>query len=132
MNLHLSRRWQQRWVIALLGGLLVLSGWLGTGSTHAQQLPSGGGGKNVVVVNNYQNGGTQIQGHVHLNRIPGPFAAPANIAIATSSCTQCQSLAVALQINVISKTAQFIGPENVAVASNVGCSECVTMAWAVM
>jgi hypothetical protein len=132
MNLDLSRQWQQRWILALLGGLVALSGWLGTGSTHAQQLPFGGGGKNVVVVVNDRDGGTQIQGRVHLNRIPGPLAVPSNIAMATSSCTRCESLAVALQINVIARSAQIIAPENVAVASNAGCSECVTMAWAVM
>jgi len=134
MNLHLSRPWQQRWVFALLGGLVALSGWLSTDSTGAQQLPAGGGGRNIVLVTNVQNEGTQIRGMVQLNRIPGPSAAPSNIAMARNSCTQqCQSLAVALQINVISLNTHLAAPENAAVAVNSGCTGggCVAVAWAI-
>ncbi len=51
-----------------------------------------------------------------------------NDAQAESCCSRCQSLAVALQINVISRTASLVSPRNAAVAANDACSGCTTVA----
>lgn len=69
-----------------------------------------------------------MRGHVKLNRIPGPTAAPGNLAAAFSQCTGCSSFATALQINLISKSANWITPENAAVAVNISCDRCITVA----
>jgi len=120
-------------IYAALFTVLALGTWADNDGTAAQQAPvsPSGGGKNIVLVTNFQNGGTQVRGHIQLNRIPGPLAAPSNIATATSSCSQCQTLAVALQVNVISTSTRVAAPENVAVASNAGCADCATLAWAI-
>jgi hypothetical protein len=91
----------------------------------------GGGGNNVVRIDNHNDGRMLIRGNVDLNRIPGPNVGPVNAAYAYSSCTDCQTIAVALQINLISRTATHIAPENYAVAINQRCTRCVTVARAI-
>ncbi len=90
----------------------------------------GGGGKNIVQVTNQQDGALKIDGKVKLNRIPEANAAPVNLASAYSSCASCQTLAVALEINLISKSAQYVHPQNAAVAVNYQCTNCRTIAYA--
>jgi putative peptide zinc metalloprotease protein len=88
----------------------------------------GGGARNVVVIENRVDGRLTTRGQVQLNRTPGPTAGPVNLASANTSCIDCQSLAVAFQINLISRTASSITPENVATATNAGCTRCYTVA----
>jgi hypothetical protein len=91
----------------------------------------GGGGKNVVIAVNRVDRRLAVRANLQVNRIPGPNVQPANIALATSSCTDCQTLVVALQLNIAGTQARVIIPQNVAHASNEGCLRCVTIARAV-
>lgn len=91
----------------------------------------GGGGKNHVIVRNTRDANLEVRGNVQLNRIPGATATPENLAYAYSSCTDCQTFAVALQVNLISKTATVIAPQNVALAVNERCTRCYTVARAI-
>ncbi|HEX9096043.1 MAG TPA: hypothetical protein VF990_08060 [Candidatus Dormibacteraeota bacterium] len=93
--------------------------------------PAAGGGDNVVQVINHADGHFRMDGKVKLNRIPGPNAGPKNEAFAYSSCTDCQTMAVALEINLISPSARNIQPLNEAVALNYKCTACVTYARAI-
>jgi hypothetical protein len=103
-----------------------------TTSTAASALPAANaGGKNVVQVVNRTDGRLAVDGRVQLNRIPAPNAGPANLALAYSQCTNCQTLAVALQINLISTHATNVQPQNAATAVNVLCTGCVTVARAI-
>lgn len=90
----------------------------------------GGGGKNIVQLLNKQNGRMDIRGSIQLNKIKGPNVQPVNLAAAQGSCTDCQTYAVALQINLISREASNISPQNAAVAVNIGCLRCQTYAQA--
>jgi hypothetical protein len=90
----------------------------------------GGGANNMVLLHNQVNGGLTARGNVQVNQIPGPSVSPVNCAYATSTCLDCRTLAVALQINLISRTATFIAPRNVARAQNIGCQGCKTAALA--
>ena len=101
------------------------------GPAVAQTLSGGGGAKNVVLLRNYQDRQTQVAGSVQLNRVPGPSAAPLNLAQAYGSCADCQTLAVALQIDLIARDATYITPENAAVVENYGCTRCYTVAHAI-
>lgn len=119
---------------AAVAALAVVAAGLLSGSAWpavAQTLSGGGGAKNVVLLRNYQDRQTQVAGSVQLNRVPGPSAAPLNLAQAYGSCTDCQTLAVALQIDLIARDATFISPENAAVAENYGCTRCYTVAHAI-
>jgi len=90
----------------------------------------GAGGKNVVKVINQQDNELKVDGSIQVNHIPGANVAPVNYAYAYSSCTDCQTFAVALQINLISKTATSIRPQNTAIALNYQCTRCDTVAQA--
>jgi putative peptide zinc metalloprotease protein len=91
----------------------------------------GGGPSNIVKVVNKNDGKFRLKGKIQVNRIPGDNAQPTNDAEAYASCANCETFAVALQIDLISRTATTIAPQNVAIAVNVQCSHCTTVAKAV-
>jgi hypothetical protein len=88
----------------------------------------GGGANNMVLLNNHVDGGLTTRGVVQVNQIPGPSVAPVNCALASSTCIGCQTLSVALQIDLISPNASSVVPRNIARAQNVGCQSCQTFA----
>lgn len=89
---------------------------------------SDSGTNNVVRINNRADGRLRVRGRVHLNRIKGDRVDAVNFAYARSSCTDCQSIAVALQINLVKPGASYVAPENVAIALNEACTRCHTIA----
>jgi hypothetical protein len=109
----------------------------------------GGGANNMVIVHNPTGGDLRVRGSVQLNHVPGPNVGNVNCAAALSggplaplsgpqavpapvvsrpACTGCQTLAVALQIDLISRSATQVTPRNVANAQNVRCTQCATVA----
>jgi putative peptide zinc metalloprotease protein len=101
-------------------------------AASASALPAANaGGKNVVQVINRSDGAFRVDGKVQLNRIPAPNAGPVNLALAYSQCTNCQTLALALQINLISTQTNNVQPQNAATAVNVQCTGCLTVARAI-
>jgi len=86
------------------------------------------GGNNIVQVQNYQEGRMRVRGRVRLVHLHGPSAAPVNAAYALASCTDCQTFAVALEIALVSPNATDVRPENHAIARNVDCTRCATVA----
>jgi hypothetical protein len=89
-----------------------------------------GGPSNIVMAVNNTDGLLAIRSNVQVMQEPGKIAAPQNFAFATASCVDCQTIAVALQLNFASTGARFISPQNVAVASNASCTGCTTIALA--
>jgi putative peptide zinc metalloprotease protein len=90
----------------------------------------GGGGRNVVKVENWIDSNLAVKASIELNRITKKRAEPVNFARAYSSCTGCKTIAVALQINLIAKDIRQVAPWNAAVALNERCNSCVTVALA--
>ena len=108
-----------------------------TGSTAAEDdLPpvtstdehSGGSPSNRIVAINRTDSRLRVRGKVQVNHIEGDNASPVNSAEAYSSCTGCDTLAVALQIDLISTNASTVAPQNQAVALNYQCTNCNTSA----
>lgn len=87
-----------------------------------------GAGRNVVSVLNRSDGRMRVRSRLRLVRIKGDRAEPVNAAFAHSSCTDCQTFAVALEIALISPHASVIAPQNRAQAINYECTRCVTVA----
>ena len=102
-----------------------------TNGQQAAGYPAAGGGDNIVQVINHSDSQFRMNGKVKLDQIPGPVVGPKNEAIAYSSCVSCQTMAVALQINLIKQTAHDIQPLNMAQAVNYGCTNCATYAKAI-
>jgi putative peptide zinc metalloprotease protein len=88
----------------------------------------GAGGNNVVMLNNHQDGRLRVKGSVQINRITASNVAPQNLARAYASCADCDTLAVAMQINLIRRDTTRVVPGNAAVAINYQCSRCRTIA----
>ena len=91
----------------------------------------GGGGTNHIQVINKNDGKRKIKADVQLNRVPGPRVEPSNVAVAYGSRAGCETIAIALQINLISRTATYVAPENLALAVNYECTDCYTVARAI-
>jgi len=89
-----------------------------------------GGPRNLIKVQNLQDHQLRVDGNVQLGRIPGPMVGPANVAEAYSSCTGCQTLAVALQVDLITADSRQAIPRNMAFAVNYQCTDCDTIALA--
>ena len=89
---------------------------------------SGDSASNVVQVINRTDGFVKAHGNVQLNRISAPGAAPQNVASAYSSCTGCDTFAVALQINLVGPQVTQFAPGNAASAINYQCNGCRTYA----
>jgi len=106
----------------------------GSGSTTSSignQLagyPAAGGANNLVQVINHSDDAFKMEGRVQVNRIPGPNVGPKNEAFAFSSCVNCKTLAVALQIDVRSADARNVQPLNMGVGVNYRCKNCMTYA----
>jgi hypothetical protein len=91
----------------------------------------GGGPRNVVRLRNHEDGRSMARGQAHLHRLDrDEKVAPFNAAVAESTCRDCQTVAVALQVVLYERGATLVQPQNVAIASNVGCTRCVTVALA--
>jgi putative peptide zinc metalloprotease protein len=101
----------------------------GSASTTAGY-PAAGGGDNIVQVVNHSDGHFRMDGRVKLDQIPGPNVGPKNEGISYASCTGCQTMAVALQIDLVSPSVHNFQPLNKAQAVNMACNSCDTFAWA--
>jgi hypothetical protein len=103
---------------------------LGQESDGITQSEGLGGAHNIVTVLNRTDNRLRVRGNVQLDRGMGGREQPVNISLAYSSCTDCQSIAVALQIALRAPDAQIVAPQNAALAFNVKCTRCHTVALA--
>jgi putative peptide zinc metalloprotease protein len=99
--------------------------------TQLPGFPAAGGANNIVNVVNHNDSFFKSDGRTSLAKIPGPNVGPKNEAFAYSSCTNCNTLAVALQIAVRDANAPNVQPQNAAVAVNFQCTGCQTGAIAI-
>lgn len=63
-----------------------------------------------------------------INRVMSDTVDTGNAAAAVSSCTDCQTVAIAIQVVLILSDPTVVSPENVAIALNVECELCSTLA----
>jgi putative peptide zinc metalloprotease protein len=87
-----------------------------------------GGPRNEVRLENTENGRFKARASIKMHRIPNDDVNPVNVAFAQATCTDCQTIAVAMQVVLYKRGAHNVSPQNIAVAANVGCTRCVTIA----
>lgn len=107
-----------------LGLALVLAAGPPVSAAGAQ----GGGGDNTAVAVNTKDGSDVFRLAFHINRVASDTVDSANAAVAFASCSDCQTVAIAIQVVLIMSDATEVTPENVAIAINQECSECDTLA----
>ncbi len=91
----------------------------------------GGGGTihNHVVVKNFSDGRVASRVGTGIARVTGDSPQNQNAAVAASSCTDCRTVAVAVQIVLVQRPdASVIAPQNYAMAINQECVRCETFA----
>ena len=89
-----------------------------------------GGADNVVLVSNHVDQASRARANVQVAYDPADTVANQNLASATSSCTGCRTVAVAVQVVVVEGYPSEFVPANAAVATNDGCDTCETLAYA--
>jgi putative peptide zinc metalloprotease protein len=109
---------------------LVTAALLALGAIVATAVPSyADGGDNVAVAVNTKDGFDIFKLAFQVRRATGDVIDNTNAAIAYASCTDCQTIALAIQIVLVSGTdASTVSPENVAIALNENCTLCDTLA----
>ena len=85
-------------------------------------------GDNAAVAVNTKDGSSVFRFAFDIHHTMNEVIDETNIAIAYSSCEGCQTIAIAIQIVLVSSEPDSIVPENVAIAINEECISCETMA----
>jgi hypothetical protein len=90
-----------------------------------------GGADNVVLATNTVDGSTVARDRAQIAYDPGDTVANENVASARGTdCTGCRTVAVAMQIVVVESSPSDFEPHNAAAATNGGCDQCTTYAFA--
>ena len=63
-----------------------------------------------------------------IKRAGGDVVDNVNAAVAFSSCTDCQTVAISIQVVLITGDAETVTPQNLAIAINENCTLCDTLA----
>jgi putative peptide zinc metalloprotease protein len=91
---------------------------------------SSGNVDNVVDVVNRNNGSLATKARTALAHNGGPSVTNGNGALARASCTDCRTVAVAVQVVLTEGPVNDFRPQNAAVALNENCIRCQTFAYA--
>ena len=89
-----------------------------------------GGATNSVRLVNTDNNRFLAKAGMRLDKTRNDLVDPRNEAVAEARCTDCQTIAVAMQVVVYQRGAPTVKPTNIAIAMNVNCTRCVTVALA--
>jgi putative peptide zinc metalloprotease protein len=101
------------------------------GSTQTSGDVGGGGSvNNEVVLLNLTDGRFAHRARFGTARVTGGDVTNTNSAAATSSCSDCRTVAVAVQIVLVMRDSAYIAPRNQAVAINNSCLRCESYALA--
>lgn len=83
---------------------------------------------NLAVAVNTEDGASLLRLAFSIRKVANGVVDETNQAFALASCADCQTVAIAFQIVLVSGDADVVVPENRAVAYNDECVECLTYA----
>lgn len=86
------------------------------------------GGDTTAVAINTRDGASIFRLAFQIRRVAGSVVDQQNAAVAYSSCTECQTVAIAFQVVLAMGDVDTAIPENYAIAINQQCTECTTLA----
>jgi putative peptide zinc metalloprotease protein len=107
---------------------LLLSIALAAGGPSAAR--ADGGGDNSAVAINTKDGSTVIKLAFAVRKVGGEVVDQTNAAVAYASCTDCQTVAIAIEIVLVEGSPSVVTPTNIAIAINESCTLCTTAALA--
>lgn len=108
--------------VRVLGLLVALAVSLG-----ATTMPAAAKDTSAVAVNT-KDGSTLFRFAFSVRQIMGGVVDQTNAAVAYASCNECTTVAISVQILLVSGTPDEVTPTNLAVALNESCTECQTLA----
>jgi putative peptide zinc metalloprotease protein len=88
----------------------------------------GGEGDNVAVAIVTKDGSSKAKVSFRIVRTSDDVIDNGNVAVAFASCEGCRSVAIAVQVVLVSGTPSTVIPENFAIALNFECIDCATLA----
>jgi putative peptide zinc metalloprotease protein len=83
---------------------------------------------NTAVAVNTRDGADVFRLAFSIRRVMSDTVDIGNAAVAVSSCTDCRTVAIAMQVVLIFSDPEVVAPENLALAMNIECSLCDTLA----
>jgi putative peptide zinc metalloprotease protein len=81
-----------------------------------------------AVAINEEDGSSIFKLAFHIRRITDEVVDPTNLALAYSSCENCRTVAISIQVVLVASDPQIVAPENLALAVNFECTLCETFA----
>lgn len=85
-------------------------------------------GDNTAVAVNTKDGASVFKLAFSIKKTLQPVVENGNAAVAYSSCENCQTVAIAIQVVLVMGDVDVVNPENVAIAINQECTSCETLA----
>jgi hypothetical protein len=107
--------------VLIAAGLVFLSGF-------DSSIAMADSGNTSAVAVNTRNGSSLFRLTFAIRRVTGGVVDNQNIAVAYSNCTACQTVAIAIQVLLISGDVTMFAPTNEAIAINQNCDLCDTVA----
>jgi putative peptide zinc metalloprotease protein len=85
---------------------------------------------NEAISQNTEDGSSVFDFAFSVKRVAGEVVDESNVAVAYANCENCRTVAIALQIVLVSGVPDTITPVNLAIALNEECVSCQTLALA--
>ena len=82
----------------------------------------------AAVAVNTKDGSSVFRLAFSIKKVAGDVVDNANAAVAYSSCESCRTVALSIQIVLVTGNPDTVTPENVAIAINENCTSCETLA----
>jgi putative peptide zinc metalloprotease protein len=82
----------------------------------------------AAVAVNTKDGSSIFRLAFAIKRAAGDVVDNSNAAVAFASCTDCQTVAISIQIVLVTGDPEAVTPENIALAYNILCTGCDTLA----
>ena len=101
---------------------------LGLAASPASAQEERHGDDNQAIAVNTQDGASVFRLAFSVRMVTNGVVDQTNAAVALASCTDCQTVALAFQVVLVRGDADVVVPENLAIALNDECVECVTYA----
>ena len=112
-----------------IGKLLITLGALAAiAAPGVSALPAYAGADNAAVAINTTDGKTVYRIAIHVTRNNSQVVTNTNIAFAYSTCTGCNTVAIAFQMVLETADPTVVAPRNIAIAENFDCANCTTVA----
>jgi|SRR5581483_11153882 len=98
--------------------------------TPAVARAQGNGPNNTAVAVNTHDGTDVFRLAFSIDRVMRDPVAPGNAAVAYSSCNDCRTTAIAIQVVLLENNQKDVSPTNLAIATNQECNSCTSVALA--